>query len=162
MSEDDFKGMNYKDAEKEFREMGFTTFEYKTVDTENESAADTICYIEITEFFIGDAKQYNMRVVTFDNNIIGLPVETYIPDMFSVIERINKRSENENERAVKEHLCKMNGISYFGVSAKTRYELADKIKKIFQEKNIYILSNSQEDIEKCKKAFFKWKDIIQI
>lgn len=55
MSEDDFKGMNYEDAEKKFREMGFTTFEYKTVDTENESAADTICYIEITEFFIGDS-----------------------------------------------------------------------------------------------------------
>ena len=27
--------------------------------------------------------------------------------------------------------------------------------------NDYILSNSQEDIEKCKKAFFKWKDITQ-
>ena len=107
------------------------------------------------------AKQYNMRVVTFDDNIIGLPVETYIPDMFSVIERIDKRSGNENERAVKEHLCKMNGISYFEVSAKNHYELADKIKKIFQKKNIYILSNSQEDIEKCKKAFFKWKDITQ-
>ena len=26
---------------------------------------------------------------------------------------------------------------------------------------IYILSNSQEDIEKCKRAFFKWKDITQ-
>ena len=55
----------------------------------------------------------------------------------------------------------MNGISYFEVSAKNHYELADKIKKIFQEKNIYILSNSQEDIKKCKKAFFKWKDITQ-
>ena len=107
------------------------------------------------------AKQYNMRVVTFDDNIIGLPVETYIPDMFSVIERINKRSGNENERAVKEHLCKMNGISYYEVSANNHYELADKIKKIFQKKNIYILSNSQEDIEKCKRAFFKWKDITQ-
>ena len=107
------------------------------------------------------AKQYNMRVVTFDDNIIGLPVETYIPDMFSVIERINKRWGNENERAVKEHLCKMNGISYYEVSANNHYELADKIKKIFQKKNIYILSNSQEDIEKCKKAFFKWKDITQ-
>ena len=102
-----------------------------------------------------------MRVVTFDDNIIGLPVETYIPDMFSVIERIDKRSGNENERAVKEHLCKMNGISYFKVSAKNHFELADKIKKIFQKKNIYILSNSQEDIEKCKRAFFKWKDITQ-
>ena len=55
MGEDDFKGMNYKEAEKIFREMGFTSFEYRTVDTETESAADTICYIEITEWFIGDS-----------------------------------------------------------------------------------------------------------
>lgn len=104
------------------------------------------------------AKHYNMKVVTFDDNIIGLPVETYIPDMFSVIEHINKRSGNENERAVKEHLCKMNGISYFEVSSNNRLELADKIKIIFREKNIYILSNSQEDIEQCKKVFLRWKD----
>lgn len=55
MSEEDFKGMNYKDAEKKFREMGFNKFEYKTVDTENESSADKICYIEITEFIFGDS-----------------------------------------------------------------------------------------------------------
>lgn len=55
MSEEDFKGMNYKDAEKKFREMGFTKFKYKTVDTEKESSADTICYIEITEFIFGDS-----------------------------------------------------------------------------------------------------------
>ena len=107
------------------------------------------------------AKQYNMRVATFDDSIIGLPLEAYIPDMFSAIERVNEKTGNENERAVKEHLCKMNGISYFEVSAKTRIELADKIKKIFREKNIYILSNSQEDIEGCKQAFYRWKDKTQ-
>ena len=101
----------------------------------------------------------NMRVVTFDDNIIGLPLETYIPDMLSAIECVNKKADNE--RAVKEHLCKMNGISYFEVSANNRLELADKIKRIFREKNIYILSNSQEDIEQCKKAFLRWKDKTQ-
>ena len=55
MSEDDFKGMNYKEAEKIFREMGFTSFEYRTVNTEIESAADTISYIEITEWLIGNS-----------------------------------------------------------------------------------------------------------
>lgn len=55
MGEDDFKGMNYQEAERIFREMGFANFEYRTVDTENESAEDTICYIEITERFIGDS-----------------------------------------------------------------------------------------------------------
>lgn len=55
MDEDDFKGMNYKDAEKIFREMGFSEFKYRTVDAQSESNADTICYIEITEWFIGDS-----------------------------------------------------------------------------------------------------------
>ena len=99
------------------------------------------------------AKQYNMRVVTYDDNIIGLPVETYIPDMFSVIERINKRTGNENERAVKEHLCKMNGISYYEVSANSHYELADKIKKIFQKK-IYISFQTVKKILRNAKRLF--------
>ena len=55
MGEDDFKGMNYQEAEQIFREMGFTNFEYRTVNTETESSEDTICYIEITEWFIGDS-----------------------------------------------------------------------------------------------------------
>lgn len=55
ISEEDFKGMNYEEAEKKFREMGFTSFEYETVDTEIEANNDTICYMEITEVFIGDS-----------------------------------------------------------------------------------------------------------
>lgn len=54
MGADDFKGMNYKDAEKIFREMGFTKFKYTTVSTETESAANTIYYIDITEWLFGD------------------------------------------------------------------------------------------------------------
>lgn len=103
------------------------------------------------------AKQYNIRVVTFDDNIIGLPVETYIPDMFSVIERINKRSGNENERAVKEHLCKVNGISYFEVSAKNHYELADKIKKIFQEKKYISFQTVKKILRNAKRLFSNGK-----
>lgn len=56
MGADDFRGMNYKDAEKFFREMGFTKFKYQTVKTETESAADTIYYIGITEWILGDTE----------------------------------------------------------------------------------------------------------
>ena len=66
-----------------------------------------------------------------------------------------------NSKDIREHLCKMNGISYFEVSANNRLDLADKIKRIFREKNIYILPDSQEDIEQCKKAFLRWKDKTQ-
>lgn len=135
----------------------------KICERTHESKTCTVCESEFDSLLVQllvslYAKQYNMRVVTFDDNIIGLPLETYIPDMLSAIERINKKTGNENERVVKEHLCKMNGITYFEVSANNRLDLADKIKRIFREKNIYILSDSQEDIEQCKKAFLRWKD----
>ncbi len=132
----------------------------KICERTHESKTCTVCESEFDSLLVQllvslYAKQYNMRVVTFDDNIIGLPLETYIPDMLSAIECVNKKADNE--RAVKEHLCKMNGISYFEVSANNRLDLADKIKRIFREKNIYILSNSQEDIKQCKKAFLRWK-----
>lgn len=54
MGADDLKGMNYQEAEKKFREMGFSDFKYDTVNTEDQSIADgDVCYIEITELFIG-------------------------------------------------------------------------------------------------------------
>ncbi len=132
----------------------------KICERTHEGKTCTVCESEFDSLLVQllvslYAKQYNMRVATFDDNIIGLPLETYIPDMLSAIECVNKKADNE--RAVKEHLCKMNGISYFEVSANNRLDLADKIKRIFREKNIYILSNSQEDIEQCKKAFLRWK-----
>lgn len=55
MGQNDLKGMSYHEAERLFREMGFTKFKYQTVKTENESATDTICYIEITEWIFGDS-----------------------------------------------------------------------------------------------------------
>lgn len=138
----------------------------KICERTHESKTCTVCESEFDSLLVQllvslYAKQYNMRVVTFDDNIIGLPLETYIPDTLSAIERINKKTGNENERVVKEHLCKMNGITYFEVSANNQLDLADKIKRIFREKNIYILSDSQEDIEQCKKAFLRWKDKTQ-
>ena len=138
----------------------------KICERTHEGKTCTVCESEFDSLLVQllvslYAKQYNMRVATFDDSIIGLPLETYIPDMFFAIERVNEKTGNESERAVKEHLCKMNGISYFEVSANNRLDLADKIKRIFREKNIYILSDSQEDIEQCKKAFLRWKDKTQ-
>lgn len=49
MGSDDFKGMEYTEAEDNLREMGFTKFLYQTVETEKESKEDTIKKIVITE-----------------------------------------------------------------------------------------------------------------
>ena len=50
-------------------------------------------------------------------------------------------------------LCKMNGISYYAVSANNHYELADKIKKIFQEKK-YISFQTVKKILRNAKGLF--------
>ena len=58
MGEDDFKGMDYKEAEKKFREMGFTKFEYKTVDTEDKSEA--VSYTHLEEFRLIQSTIYSV------------------------------------------------------------------------------------------------------
>lgn len=48
MSEDDFIGMLYTDAEAKLREMGFTVFEYETLETEDlNKPDDTIGAVKI-------------------------------------------------------------------------------------------------------------------
>ncbi len=55
MGMEDFKGMNYNVAEQKFREMGFANFQYKIVNTEDKTIADTISYCVITEFIFGNS-----------------------------------------------------------------------------------------------------------
>lgn len=74
--------------------------------------------------------------------------------MFSVIERINKKSGNENERAFKEHLCKMNGISYYEVSANNHMNLRIKLKRCFKRKT-YISFQTVKKILRNAKGLFQ-------
>lgn len=103
------------------------------------------------------ASKYKMNIIAMSDEIIGLPVETYIPELHIIIERVDNLPGNENKRTVKKHLCKMNGIAYFEIDVKDRVELANRIKQVFQYTNIFVFSDSEEDIVSCKEAFFKWK-----
>ncbi len=71
MSEDDFIGMLYTDAEAKLREMGFTVFEYETLETEDiNKPDDTIGAVEIKtwafgkgDFAVGDTYESDAIVV---------------------------------------------------------------------------------------------------
>ena len=71
MSEDDFIGMLYTDAEAKLREMGFTVFEYETLETEDiNKPDDTIGAVEIKnwtfgkgDFAVGDTYEADAIVV---------------------------------------------------------------------------------------------------
>ena len=49
--------------------MGFSSFEYSTVDTKDASAADTICYIEITEWLFGDSNFKKGQIFATDSTV---------------------------------------------------------------------------------------------
>lgn len=97
MSEDDFVGMTYQEAEKIFREMGFSIFEYKTVSTENEDAADTICYIEIKELLIGDSEFAQGDKFDANSTVIFYSYEYEAPTVSSPV----SYSNNDYETAKK-------------------------------------------------------------
>ncbi len=71
MSEDDFIGMHYTDAEAKLREMGFAVFEYETLETEDiNEPDDTIGAVEIKnwefgkgDFAVGDTYETDAIVV---------------------------------------------------------------------------------------------------
>lgn len=55
------------------------------------------------------------------------------------------------------HKAKMNEISYYEVSAKNHFELADKIKKIFQEKKYISFQTVKKILRNAKGLFLNGK-----
>ena len=62
-----------------------------------------------------------------------------------------------NSKDIREHLCKMNAISYFEDSANNRLELADKIKSIFREKTYTFFQTVKKILSNAKRLFSNGK-----
>jgi hypothetical protein len=89
---------------------------------------------------------------------IGIKVETTIPELRLIIEQYDKLPGNINRRAVKEFICKKNGIAYTEVATNSTIELAEKVKEIFRNNHIFIPTKTEQDIQICRSNFFQWKN----
>lgn len=70
-SSSDFEGMDYTEAEKLFREMGFTSFKYEVVDTDDQTKTDeTICYTEIKGWVFGTSDFSNGDTFASDSTVV--------------------------------------------------------------------------------------------
>lgn len=72
MGSEEIKSMTPAEAEKAFREMGFTKIEYRNVETKDESITGTICYVEIggwlsadSDFVEGDTFSSDSKISIF-------------------------------------------------------------------------------------------------
>ncbi|MCU6720349.1 zinc-ribbon domain-containing protein [Porcipelethomonas ammoniilytica] len=105
-------------------------------------------------FYAGMKK---LSVQTDYDEVIGIPLEIYIPEEKVAIETCNGTEKIES---LKEHLCKKRNIRLLKVPYKVgndETEFAGKIKKAFRSIHIFITSDETKDAEFIRKRFFEWR-----
>ncbi len=103
------------------------------------------------------ARMYKMDVQINNDDIIGIPLEIYLPEENIAIETYNS---NEKMEILKEHLCKKRNIKLIKVPYKVgndEIEFATKIKKIFCSMHIFITSSEMQDVSLVRKIYFENK-----
>lgn len=91
--------------------------------------------------------QRGLRVSFHSDELTGIPVEMYIPELRLAIEK----TAETNEQKIKRHICLANGIDYevYG-NANNGEEVVKWIREIFQKKHFYIKSRVKDDIDVCR------------
>lgn len=105
-------------------------------------------------FYAGMKK---LSVQTDYDEVIGIPLEIYIPEEKVAIETCNGTEKIES---LKGHLCKKRNIRLLKVPYKVgddEIEFAGKIKKAFRSIHIFITSDEAKDAEFIRKRFFEWR-----
>ena len=105
-------------------------------------------------FYAGMKK---LSVQTDYDEVIGIPLEIYIPEEKVAFETCNGTEKIES---LKGHLCKKRNIRLLKVPYKVgddEIEFAGKIKKAFRSIHIFITSDEAKDAEFIRKRFFEWR-----
>lgn len=103
-------------------------------------------------------RKKGLKVLVDSDAVIGLPLETYMPDEKLAIETT---VESEKIELLKEHMCKQKGIKLVKVPYKRNDDeagFARKIKNVFRGVHIYISSDEEEDVAFIRKQFDEWRE----
>lgn len=102
-------------------------------------------------------QQKNLRILIDTSDVIGLPIEIYIPDEKLALETSNHRQEVEQ---LKRYLCQKRGIKFLKIPYKDgsgEADFAERIKRVFRSVHVFILSDEFEDVKFIRKSFFEWR-----
>ena len=103
---------------------------------------------------ITPARENNLNVVLRTTDVIGLPVDAYIP-YFNLV--VDSFEHSRKIKAVKKSLCNQNGITYCEINSKDPFAMAAQIKAIFRKNHVYVTSENENDIRFCRNLFFSVK-----
>ena len=103
------------------------------------------------------AGQKQLRVKSDYAEVIGIPLEMYIPEEKVAIETFY---EQEKIEMLKEHLCQNRSLELLKVPYKVgddEVEFAMKIKKALRSVHIFITSDERQDTEFIRQRFYEWR-----
>lgn len=129
------------------------TYRMKIADKVIDNNPCPVCEAEYRSVFLKlavgyYANKYGVKAKVNDENLIGIPIEMTIPELQLAFDPVADSKTDKSYQNVKKHICKKQGITYITVDMKReRLQLLDRIKYSFQEKNIYLRTDTKSDEE---------------
>lgn len=138
------------------------SWEAKICERAIEEKGCTICESEYQSAFPQLAISFyacmkGLQIILNSDKVVGLPLETYIPEEKLAIE---SGCGTDDIEIVKEHICKARGINLIKLPYKTREteaEYALKLKQTLRNVHIFISSDVDEDVAFIRKRFYEWR-----
>ena len=107
------------------------------------------------------ANRKGLKVKIDDEELIGIPLSTFIPELNLVIDVIANCKKEKQEQVVKEHICKSYNIKYVGISNNQDLnKIIASVKEAFRNVHIFITTSDDKDVEFLR-AWFNEKRIDQ-
>ena len=102
-------------------------------------------------------KGINIKLNTDDE--IGIPIEAYFPELeiaFMIKEQTNL-SETKRQELIR-YLCSKNNIKLFEVDRRwSKTKMLHRILDAFQSFNVFICSDSIDDVKEVKNRYISWR-----
>lgn len=104
------------------------------------------------------AVRNGLKVTTNNDNLIGINLDTYIPELRLAIEVEATTITEQRAQMVKEHICECNGIRYVKLKhSNDLIKTAQSIKEAFRKCHTFFQTNDKEDIEILRTRFQNWR-----
>ena len=104
------------------------------------------------------AVRNGLKVTTNNDNLIGINLDTYIPELRLAIEAEATTITEQRSQMVKEHICECNGIRYVKLKhSNDLIKTAQSIKEAFRKCHTFFQTNDEEDIEILRTRFQNWR-----
>lgn len=103
------------------------------------------------------ARRLGVQVINDGEELTGLPLENYIPDLRIAIETAERQKE---EAKVKGYICEKRGIRYVWVPLRRKdslSEYAQRVKLALQKVHVYFPSDEEQDVELLRRLFDDWR-----